>query len=122
MRFATSRRARPQLRALVAGLDEDGVPAAQTWRLVGEAAARFGLPRPSYPHVRRLVADERRRRAARAELRDVLKEAASTFAAGGTPNFDYTVGRFLDAQAKLAAEEACVSETQGVFEGGDGYA
>lgn len=43
----------------------------------------------------------------------MLREAASTFAAGRTPNFDYTVGRLLDAHAALAAEEACVSETQG---------
>ena len=85
---------------------------AVTWRLVGETAAKVGLPRPSYPHVRRLVAAERRRRAARREFRDVLREAAVTVAAGGTPSFDYTLGRLLDAQIALADEEACVSETQ----------
>ena len=115
MRFATSRSARPQLRELVAALDEDDVPVAATWRLVSETAAKWGLPRPSYPHVRRLVLDERRRRRARAEIRDIVKEAASTIAAGRVPGFDYTLGRLLDAQAALAAEEACVSETQGPF-------
>ena len=90
------------------------MPAAATWRLVSETAAKVGLPRPSYPHVRRLVIAERRRRRAHAELRDVLKEAASSIAAGRVPGFDYTVGRLLDAQAALAAEEDCVSETQGV--------
>jgi hypothetical protein len=116
MRFASSRTSRPRLRELVAALDEEDAPAAETWRLVSETAANLGLPRPSYPHVRRLVLDERRRRRARAELRDVVKEAASTFAGGRVPGFDYTLGRLLDAQAALAAEEACVSETQGALE------
>ena len=93
-------------------LDRDDQPVAATWRLVSEAAAKLGLPRPSYPHVRRLVLAERRRRQLRRELHDVLKEAASTIAAGRVPGFDYTAGRLLDAHAALAAEEACVSETQ----------
>jgi len=115
MRFASSRATRPRLRELVAALDEDDVPAAATWRLVSETAAKVGLPRPSYPHVRRLVIAERRRRRARQELRDVLKEAASTIAGGRVPGFDHTAGRLLDAHAALAAEEACVSETQADF-------
>ena len=115
MRFASSRSTRPRLRELVAALDEDDAPVAATWRLVSETAANLGLPRPSYPHIRRLVLAERRRRRARAEIRDVVKEAASTIAAGRVPGFDYTLGRLLDAQAALAAEEACVSETQGAF-------
>jgi hypothetical protein len=117
VRFASSRASRPRLRELVAALDEDDAPMGTTWRLVGEIAAKVGLPRPSYPHVRRLVQAERRRRAARRELRDVLKETASTVASGRVPSFDYTLGRLLDAQAALADEEACVSETQGVFAG-----
>ena len=112
MRFASRRSSRPRLRELVAAFDEDDVPAAETWRLVSETAASMGLLRPSYPHLRRLVIAERRRRRARKELRDVLKEAASTVAAGRAPAFDYTVGRLLEAQAALVAEEACVSETQ----------
>jgi len=115
MRFASSRASRPRLRELVAALDEDDTPVAATWRLVSETAANLGLRRPSYPHIRRLVLAERRRRRARAEIRDVVKEAASTIAAGRVPGFDYTLGRLLDAQAALAAEEDCVSETQGAF-------
>ena len=115
MRFASSRATRPRLRELVAALDEDDAPVAATWRLVSETAANLELPRPSYPHIRRLVLDERRRRRARAEIRDVVKEAASSIAAGRVPGFDYTLGRLLDAQAALAAEEDCVSETQGAF-------
>ena len=112
MRFASSRSSRPRLRELVAALDEDDAPTAATWRLVGETATKAGLPRPSYPHVRRLVAAERRRRRARRELRDAVREAASTVAAGRAPSFDYTLGRLLDAQAALADEDPCVSETQ----------
>jgi hypothetical protein len=115
MRFASSRATRPRLRELVASLDEDDVPMAATWRLVAETAANLGLPQPSYPHIRRLVLDERRRRRAREAIRDIVKEAASTVAAGRVPGFDYTLGRLLDAQAALADEEACVSETQGGF-------
>ena len=115
MRFASSRATRPRLRELVAALDKDDTPVAATWRLVSETAANLGLPRPSYPYIRRLVLDERRRRRARAEIRDVVKEAASSTAAGRVPGFDYTLGRLLDAQAALAAEEDCVSETQGAF-------
>jgi hypothetical protein len=115
MRFASSRASRPRLRELVAALDEDDTPVAATWRLVSETAANLGLPRPSYPHIRRLVQAERRRRRARAEIRDVVKEAANSIATGRVPGFDYTLGRLLDAQAALAAEEDCVSETQGAF-------
>lgn len=113
MRFATARAIRPELRILVAALDEDGVPAAATWRLVAEAALKLGVPRPSYPHVRRLVLAERRLRARREERNAVLGQAATTIAAGRAPDFDFTLGRLLDAEAALAAEEDCVSETQG---------
>lgn len=108
---------RPRLRELVAAFDDDSLPAAATWRLVSETAANVGLPRPSYPHVRRLVIAERQRRRARQELRDALGEAASAIAAGRAPGFDYTVGRLLEAHAALAAEEPCVSETQGSLSG-----
>ena len=115
MRFATARSSRPRLRDLVAALDVDDVPAAATWRLVSEAAAKLGLPHPSYPHVRRLVRAERRLQHLRRTRNAILKEAASTVAAGRAPGFDYTLGRLLDAQAALAAEEDCVSETQGMI-------
>ncbi len=53
-----------------------------------------GLPRPSYPHIRRVVLAERRRRR---EVAEVLLETANTFAAGRVPGFDYTLGRLRDA-------------------------
>ena len=56
MRHALRAHVRPaRLRELVAALDEDEAPAAATWWHVGETAVNTGLPRPSYPHVRRLV-------------------------------------------------------------------
>ena len=119
MRFASSRSSRPRLRDLVAALDEDGVPVAETWRKVSEAALRLGLPRPSYPHARRLVAIERRRRLLLARRREILKEAASAVAAGRAPGFDHTAGRLLDVHGALASNEACVSETQADL--GDGW-
>jgi len=107
---------RSWLEPLVAALDEDDVPLAVTWRLVSDAAANVGFPRPSYPNVRRLALAERRRRRLQRELRSVITEAMSTAAGGRTPNYDYTLGRLLDAHAALAAERACVSETQALSE------
>jgi hypothetical protein len=103
---------------LTISLDREDQPAAETWRLVSEAALRMGYPRPSYPNVRRLVRAERKRRELRRELRATLREAARTTAAGRAPNFDYTMRRIHDAAAALAAEEARVSETRGSGSGG----
>ncbi len=97
---------------LTIALDREDQPVAETWRLVSEAAAQLGFPRPSYPNVRRLVLAERARRRLRQELRDVVKEAARSLAAGRVPNFDYTMGRLHEATWALAEIEACVSETQ----------
>jgi hypothetical protein len=108
------RRSDPRLRALVALLDQDGVPTAATWRLVAAAAESKGLLRPSYPLIRRLVALERLRRRRRDELREALLEAASTLGAGGVPNFDYTARRIGDAHRRVAELEARGSETQGI--------
>jgi hypothetical protein len=105
---------------LTISLDRDDQPAAETWRLVSEAALRLGYPRPSYPNVRRLVRAERARRRLRQELRETLREAARTVAAGRAPDFDYTMGRIHDAAAALAAEKARVSETRGSSGRGDG--
>jgi hypothetical protein len=104
--------------ALAIALDRDDQSAAETWRLVSEAAVRLGYPRPSYPNVRRLVRTERKRRQLREELRETLREAARTVAAGRAPNFDYTMRRIHDAAAARAAEEARVSETRASARGG----
>ncbi len=44
-----------RLLAAIADLDRKGRPIAETNRLVGEAAARLGLPKPSYEQVRQVV-------------------------------------------------------------------
>jgi hypothetical protein len=87
-------RARQRVRDLAIALDQDDEPVAATWRRVGDSAAKLGLPRPSYPHIRRVVLAERRRRR---EVSEVLLEVANTFAAGRVPGFDYTLGRLRDA-------------------------
>jgi hypothetical protein len=111
------RSSRRTVAELTTALDREDQSAAETWRLVSEAAAQLGFPRPSYPNVRRLVRVERTRRQLRQELREALLEAGSTVAAGRVPGFDYTMGRIHDAVAALAAEEARVSETQDRFDG-----
>jgi hypothetical protein len=59
----------PRIRDLVVALDRDRQPYAETWRQVGEAAWRLGLPRPGYHVVRELAEHARRLRAARAATR-----------------------------------------------------
>jgi hypothetical protein len=59
----------PRIRDLVVALDRDRQPYAETWRQVGEAAWRLGLPRPGYHVVRELAARSRRIRAARKATR-----------------------------------------------------
>jgi hypothetical protein len=47
--------------------DVERASVADVWRSVGETAGRLGLCRPGYHSVRRLVLEERERRAARRE-------------------------------------------------------
>ena len=88
----------PRISALVAALDEDGMPAAETCRRVGAAAEEIGLIRPSYQHVRRVVRVERRRRELRAEARKVLTGAVSTSAAGLAPSVVLVLERLRELQ------------------------
>jgi hypothetical protein len=92
---------------LVAVFDRDGVPAAETWRQLGQALERIGLSRPSYHHVRRLVRIERRRRELRAEARELVADAAGRFAAGRVPNVVWTLERIRELQL---AEELVVQQ------------
>ena len=106
MQFAVSPND-PRLVELVAILDRDDVSAAETWREVGRALARIGLSKPSYHHVLRLVRIERRRRALRAEAREVVADAAGRFAAGRAPNVVWTLARIRELQL---AEELVVQQ------------
>jgi hypothetical protein len=57
-------------------LDDRTESMAEVSRRVGLAAARFGLPKPSYVHVRRFIVANREREdyeaARRAEIREIL--------------------------------------------------
>jgi hypothetical protein len=97
----------PRLCALVAALDQEDVPAAETCRRVGASAEELGLIRPSYGHVRRIVRVERRRRELRAEARKVLKGAVSTSAAGLAPSVVLVLERLRELQL---AEELVLQE------------
>ena len=94
MNAAVPYRSRLRVRDLAIALDQDGESIAATWRRVSESAAILQLPRPSYPHIRRVVLAERDRREAIAEA---LQEVASTIAAGRAPDFDYTMRRLQEA-------------------------
>ena len=94
MNSAVPYRSRLRIRDLAVALDRDDEPIAATWRRVSESAGKLQLPRPSYPHVRRVVQAERERRRL---VADVLQEAASTIAAGRAPDFDYMMERLREA-------------------------
>jgi hypothetical protein len=53
-------------------LDAFGMPYAEARRLLRPVAARLGIPRPSYPTVRRLLIAERERKRRNAEELDQL--------------------------------------------------
>ena len=95
----------PRISALVAALDQDGMPAAETCRRVGAVAEEIGLIRPSYQHVRRVVRVERRRRELRAEARKVLTGAVSTSAAGLAPSVVLERLRELQLAEELVLQE-----------------
>ncbi len=55
----------PDLVAAMRVLDAVGLPYAEMWRTLGPIAARAGVARPSYWHVRRFLRDEQARKAER---------------------------------------------------------
>ena len=105
MKFAVQRDD-PRIHALVVGLDHEDAPAAETWRLVGEAAGELGLPRPSYHTIRELVRVERIRRRARTTTRAAALEVA--LALGSSRVVDLPVA--LDALEAARGKERLVSD------------
>jgi hypothetical protein len=105
----------PRLSALVAALDEENVPAAETCRRVGAAAEEIGLLRPSYGHVRRIVRVERRRQELRREARQVLSGAVQTSAAGLVPSVVLVLERLRELQL---AEELVLQEHKAFLDRG----
>jgi hypothetical protein len=68
----------PRILDAARALDDRAEPMAEISRRVGAAAAQFGLPKPSYSHLRRLIVahreeeDAERRR--REEIRSILAD------------------------------------------------
>ena len=75
----------PEFRVALRALDADGLPYAEAWRMLRPVAARLGIPRPSYPTVRRFLIEERRRKARRTEP---LERAVTDALKGLAPRFD----------------------------------
>ena len=105
MVFAVAR-SDPRLHALVVALDRDETPVAETWRQVGEAAWKLGLPRPSYHMIRDLVRVDRLRRRARTATRAAALDVL--LAAGTSRVVDVPVA--LDALERARARERLVSD------------
>jgi hypothetical protein len=76
-------------------LDDPNEPMAETCRRVGCAAARMGLPRPSYSHLRRIIRNERERRAA---IRKVVADVTGDLLAGKVPHPYVVFDRLDDAR------------------------
>ncbi|MGH2996933.1 MAG: hypothetical protein ACRDM9_11525 [Gaiellaceae bacterium] len=63
-------------------LDAVGLPYAEAWRGLRPVSARLGIPRPSYPTVRRILIAERARKARR---NDQLDRVLTDLLAGRAP-------------------------------------
>ena len=76
----------PRIREAVRALDDRRESMAEISRRVGVLAARLGLPRPSYVHLRTIIRDERekqdRERARREELRAIAADVATDLVLG----------------------------------------
>src|SRR5688572_12773514 len=79
MRFALSP-GDVRIQVLVATLDDDDVPFAETWRRVCKAAHELGLTQPGYHLVRLLARAERLRRRALVETRSGAVKVAADVA------------------------------------------
>jgi hypothetical protein len=82
-------------------LDDRTESMAEVSRRVGLAAARFGLPKPSYVHVRRLIVAHRDRQNAearrRAEIREILMDIYLDTLRGRVVNAYEVADRIRDA-------------------------
>lgn len=86
----------PKLLELIAALDDDAQPIAETCRRAGNVAEELGLSRPSYVHVRRIVVAERAAKRRRRALREPLVDVAVATFAGGSPD----IRRLLDSPSR----------------------
>jgi hypothetical protein len=80
----------PRILDAVRALDDRGEPIAEVARRVAAAAEGFGLARPSYVHLRRIVHVERARQDADRERREAVRRALIQAGQG------LLVGRFVN--------------------------
>jgi hypothetical protein len=90
-----------RLLAAIRRLDDEGRPIAETCRRVGEVAARLGVPRPSYVHIRRIVVAERQLKHERRELEN---QVAAALLAGRLPRAGAALERVREAEEQVGAE------------------
>jgi hypothetical protein len=76
-------------------LDDESLSIAEVCRRVGDRAGQLGLARPSYVHVRRIVQDERARRA---ELREIRNEVLGRLITGRVPDPVRTLAALEDVR------------------------
>jgi hypothetical protein len=99
----------PRLLETIRALDDRSLPIAEVNRRVGRVAEELGIFRPSYPHVRRLIQEQRLREdeelARREEIRAILKETANALLAGRVPDPYYVLGRLDDASRRVGGSE-----------------
>lgn len=70
----------PRIREAVRALDDRSVSMAEVSRRVGVAAAELGLPKPSYVHLRRYIADHRANEdAVRVRREEILRILADVY-------------------------------------------
>jgi hypothetical protein len=77
-----------RLYELIERLDDERLSLAELVRRIGDAAACEGLVRPSPPHVRRLLSEQRARRADDREVRQAALDALHELAAGNPRGLD----------------------------------
>jgi len=64
----------PRILEAVRALDDRGEPMAEIARRVGRVAAEFGLPKPSYVHLRRYLIEHRQQQELEQRRREEIRE------------------------------------------------
>jgi hypothetical protein len=99
MRFAVPSASR-ELQALVVALDRPDQPIAATWRAVGEAAWKLGLPRPGYHVVRELAHTARAQRETRSQRRRAVLEVLSSVPSPYVVDLRRALDRLIEVEGR----------------------
>jgi hypothetical protein len=90
-----------RIRELASALDDPAEPMAETCRRVATVAESFGFVRPSYPHLRRFLAEkraaERAEQARKEELRRIAADVYLDAMRGFRINAYEVINRVRDA-------------------------